>query len=330
MGKQKLCIVTDAWSPQINGVVTTLTNLVQQARDDGWEVLVIHPEMFVGISAPIYKEVKLCWTFGLKKKIKEFNPDHLHIATEGPLGLAARISFRREQYTTAYHTEWADFLNDLFGIPKTITWAFIRWFHSNGKVMVPTPSIRDELIKEKIKAEIVLFSRGVDLSYLTPTVKHKKNTVPRLLSVGRISIEKNLDAFCSLDHKKYDLVVVGDGPYLKKLKSKYPTVSFLGMLRGSDLANEYVKADCMVFTSVKDTFGLVIIESQSLGTPVAAFPVKGPKDVILPETGVIDDDIDLAITSALKLNRKKCSQIAKKTYNWKQVWTNFKNNLVKH
>lgn len=329
MAKQKLCIVTDAWLPQVNGVVTTLTNLIEQAEKDDWEILVIHPGLFPGISAPVYKEIKLCFTFGLKQKIIEFNPDHLHIATEGPLGLAARISFRRTQYTTAYHTEWADFLNDLLYIPKRLTWKYVRWFHSHGKVMVPTKSIKTELANHDIQAEIVLFGRGVNLSYLKPTVKHTNNKKSRLLNVGRVSVEKNLDVFCSLDHNKYELILVGNGPYLEKLKSKYPHVQFLGLKKGTELANEYAKADCMVFTSVKDTFGLVIIESQSLGTPVAAFPVKGPIDVVLPETGILDNNIEIAIEKALLLDRKNCAKIAKNTYNWTEVWDNFKSNLVK-
>jgi len=330
MERQKLCIVTDAWLPQVNGVVTTLTNLVKQAESNGWEVLVIHPGMFPGIPAPRYSEVKLCFTFGIKKMIRDFDPDHLHIATEGPLGISARISYRRRQYTTAYHTQWAMFLKDIMNIPESLTWKYVSWFHENGKVMVPTPSIRDELSSKNIRAEIVLFSRGVDLGHLKATVKHKKNKKPRLLSVGRVSREKNLDAFCSLDSNLYDLVVVGDGPYLAELKTRYPHVEFKGMLRGTDLANEYKLADCMVFTSVKDTFGLVIIESQCQGTPVAAFPVKGPIDVILPETGAMDKDISTAINAALKLDRNTCRDVAMKRYSWQRAWEDFKGNLVSH
>ena len=328
--EQKLCIVTDAWLPQINGVVTTLTNIVKQARNEGWEVLVIHPGMFPNISVPMYPEVKLSWAAGIKKQIEKFSPDHLHIATEGPLGIAARISYRREQYTTAYHTQWAPFLKDILKIPESITWRFMRWFHEHGKVMVPTPSIQQELLDNGIKAEVVLFSRGVDFDTLKPTITHKKNKKPRLLSVGRASVEKNLDVFCSLDPERYKLVLVGDGPYLESLKKRYPFVKFKGLLQGSDLANEYAKADCMVFTSVKDTFGLVIIESQSLGTPVAAYPVKGPIDVIKPSTGVMDLNLDLAIEKALLLDRNLCLQTARQIYSWEQSWKQFKTNLVKH
>jgi glycosyltransferase involved in cell wall biosynthesis len=203
MEKQKLCIVTDAWLPQVNGVVTTLTNIVKQAENEGWEVLVIYPGMFPNISAPKYPEIKLSWAWGIKKKIADFNPTHLHIATEGPLGLAARISYRREQYTTAYHTQWPMFLKDIIGLPENITWKFIRWFHEHGKVMVPTPSIRADLLSHGIKSNVVLFSRGVNLTTLKPTIEHKPNKKPVLLSVGRVSVEKNLDVFCNKQFKKF-------------------------------------------------------------------------------------------------------------------------------
>lgn len=327
---QKLCIVTDAWLPQVNGVVTTLTNIVEQAERDNWEVLVLHPGLFPGLKISNHHGIKLCLAFGLKKLIRKFSPDHLHIATEGPLGLAARISYQRSSYSTAYHTQWAPFLKDILNIPTKITWNFIKWFHKNGKVMVPTKSIKQQLTEKGILSEIVVFSRGVDLSKLTPTIKRTINKKPRLLSVGRVSKEKNLDVFCQLDHKKYDLIIVGDGPYLSDLKKKYPYVNFFGMLHGSELANQYLLADCMVFTSKKDTFGLVIIESQSLGTPVAAFPVNGPIDVILPNTGIMDNNINDAIEKAILLDRTICQNITMKNYSWQNAWNDFKSNLVKY
>lgn len=325
----KLCIVTDAWD-QVNGVVTTLTNLIREAEADGWEVMVIHPALFPNRAAPGYPEIKLCWPWGVRKMVRKFDPDHLHIATEGPLGLMARISFRRWSYTTAYHTQWAQYLKRLFRVPESLTWRFVRWFHQHGKVMVPTESIRQELIQNGIRAEVVLFGRGVDLSMLKPYITHTKNPRPRLLSAGRVSKEKNLDAFCQLDRDRYDLVMVGDGPYLQTLMRQYPWVQFLGMLRGPDLANEYVRADCTVFTSHTDTFGLVIIEAQCLGTPVAAYPVKGPVDVMLPETGAMDPDINRAISAALLLDRGICAKIAQDRYNWPAAWRQFRANLVDH
>jgi len=331
MERTRLCIVTDAWLPQVNGVVTTLTNLVEQAEKDNWEVLVIHPGLFKSIAAPGYPEVQLSWPYGLKQMIKDFKPHHLHIATEGPLGIRARISFRNKTFTTAYHTNWPQFLNNILKIPSAITWMFVKWFHANGKVMVPTQGIKEELERHKVGESIVLFSRGVNLTNLKPSILHMPSDRKiKLLCVSRISKEKNLDVFCNLDRKKYQLVLVGDGPYKQELMQKYPWVYFSGTRKGTDLANEYVNAECFVFPSLTDTFGLVMIEAQCLGTPVAAFPVNGPKDVILPETGVMDNDIEIAIQKALMLSRGKCQQIARQKYNWTSAWKQFKLNLIEH
>jgi len=330
MERTRLCIVTDAWLPQVNGVVTTLTNLVEQAEKDNWEVLVLHPCLFKNYSAPGYPEIKLSVPLGLKKMIKDFAPHYLHIATEGPLGIAARISFRNRTFTTAYHTNWPEFLNNIFFIPPKITKKFLTWFHHNGKVMVPTESIRQQLVKENIGKEVVLFSRGVDLDRLKPYIKHSNNKKINLLCVSRLSKEKNLDAFCSLDPSKYQLVLVGDGPYRDELIKKYTHVYFTGVLKGTDLANEYVKADCFVFPSKTDTFGLVMIESQCLGTPVAAYPVNGPIDVILEQTGVMDNNLEYAVEKALKLDRNICQAKAREVYNWTFAWNQFKSNLIQH
>ena len=200
----------------------------------------------------------------------------------------------------------------------------------DGRIAVRASREERELIAQGIKAEVELIGRGVDLTNLRPYIAHTTNAKPRLLSVGRVSKEKNLEAFCQLDSNKYDLVMVGDGPHLAELKRAYPAVQFMGMLQGTELANEYVRADCMVFTSHTDTFGLVIIESQCLGTPVAAFPVQGPVDVCLPETGVMDPDINTAIGTALLLDRIICAKTARDSYNWPAAWCQFRAKLVEH
>lgn len=331
MERTRLCIVTDAWLPQVNGVVTTLTNLVEQATNDGWEVFVIHPGLFKNMPAPGYSEVRLSWPYGLKQMIKDFKPHHLHIATEGPLGIRARVSFRNKTFTTAYHTNWPLFLKNILYIPPAITWKFIKWFHGNGKVMVPTKGIKKELEQHNVGESVVLFGRGVNLDNLKPSIKHKKtNGKPKLVCVSRISKEKNLDAFCKLSPNKYELLVVGDGPYKQELVNKYPWVYFSGILKGQQLANRYVQSDCFVFPSKTDTFGLVMIESQCLGTPVAAYPVNGPLDVILDETGAMDNNLEKAIAMALQLDRTACQTKAIDTYNWKKAWDQFKNNLIDH
>lgn len=324
----KLCIITDAWHPQVNGVVTTLENIIKQARLDGWEVFVIHPGLFHSISAPRYKEVSLAYPRGMIKMIRNFNPDHLHVATEGPLGLCARIAFRKKIYTTAYHTQWDDIAKDLIGLPKFITRMYIRWFHEHGQVMVSTKSVENYLMSINVKARIKYLHRGVDLDKQKVTKKIIRGDKPVLISVGRVSKEKNLDIFCKLDHTKFDLVLVGDGPMLDQLKENYPHVRFTGALYGSDLANEFASADCMVFTSKKDTYGLVIIESLCNGTPVAAYPVTGPIDIIDDNFGAIDNDIVIAIQKALLTDREKCATIAKNKFTWKSVWEQFKINLV--
>lgn len=330
MESPRLCIVTDAWHPQVNGVVTTLENIARQAVMDGWQVLIIHPEMFKSISAPSYPEVSLAIPIGMIKMIRDFKPDHLHVATEGPLGLCARIVFRKKIYTTAYHTQWDDFAKDLLGIPKWITRSYIRWFHEHGQVMVTTKTVAQYLKDIGVKAEIKLLGRGVSIDKLQTTKQHVRGDKPVLLSVGRVSKEKNLETFCELDHTKFDLVLVGDGPILEELKQKYPHVRFTGTLRGSDLANEFANADCFVFTSKKDTYGIVIIEALCNGTPVAAYPVQGPIDILDNDLGAMDDNIYIAIQKALLTNRKKCASIAQDRFTWKNVWEQFKSNLVEY
>lgn len=331
MEKPKLCIVTDAWHPQVNGVVTTLDNIVKQARLDGWEVLVIEPSMFVNFPAPSYPEVRLSLPIRMLRLIKKFKPDHLHVATEGPLGLRARVAYRKKVYTTAYHTSWDDIAKDIIGIPKSWTRNYMRWFHGHGQVMVSTRSVEDYLRHHYIADNIKYLTRGVNLEKLKPDIQRKDRVKPVLLSVGRVSKEKNLDAFCILDHDKYDLRVVGDGPILKDLRAKYPYVTFTGVLKGSELANEYLNADCFVFTSKKDTFGLVMIEAMSMGTPVAAYPVIGPIDVIRDGvTGFCDEDLEVAVQKSLTLDRREIQSIARTYYTWKNTWEQFKNNLVEY
>jgi glycosyltransferase involved in cell wall biosynthesis len=196
--------------------------------------------------------------------------------------------------------------------------------------MVPTKGIKEELENNNVGESVVLFGRGVNLDNLKPSVKYKKSDKIKLVCVSRISKEKNLDAFCKLSPSKYELLVVGDGPYKSELVNRYPWVYFSGLLRGQQLADRYIQADCFVFPSKTDTFGLVMIESQCLGTPVAAYPVNGPLDVILSETGVMDDNIEIAIQKALLLDRKTCARIAKETYNWQNAWKQFKGNLIGH
>lgn len=328
--QNNLTIITDAWSAT-NGVVTTLQNCVREAEKEGWNVTVIHPEMFPNIGAPGNKDVRLCLPIGLSKLIKD--DSHIHIATEGVLGMAAMMlcKNRKWHYTTAYHTKWPDFLKHIYGINPKITTKCLKWFHKNSlSVLTTTETMVQELKDSGITDKAVAWTRGVNVQdFAHPRYVNNFGKKTKLVSVGRISKEKNLDVFCSLDPEKYDLTVVGDGAYLPELKEKYTHINYVGMKKGQELADEYRKADVMVFTSQADTFGLVMIESMYMGTPVAAFPVTGPNDVIdVGVTGFTDSDLDVAINKCLWLNRRQVSTYARKKWTWSNAWHIMRDNLV--
>jgi glycosyltransferase involved in cell wall biosynthesis len=333
---KRLTIVTDSWLPSVNGVITTLKNTIKEAEQDGWTVTVIHPGMFKSWLAPGSHDVMLSIPFGMGKKIAETKPDHIHIAVEGPLGIAA-VSYckkKKIKYTTAYHTKWPEFLNHIYKVPTSITVKALRWFHKGSeRVLTTTQTMVDELRDQGISDKGVAWTRGVNADvYADPRYEWyswRDNQQVKLVSVGRISKEKNLDAFCKLDPNYYDLTVVGDGPYLEELKENYPHVKFVGMKHGKELAQYYRDAEVMVFTSKTDTFGLVMIESMYMGTPVAAFPVPGPIDVIKQNvTGFCDDDLKRAIGKCLAMDRKKVANTARKQWTWRKAWEIMRNNLV--
>jgi len=328
--RTRLCIVTDAWKPQVNGVVTTLTNLVAKAKAEGWEVLIIHPGLFPNTPAPLYPEVSLSLPIGMTRMIKKFKPHHLHVATEGPLGLRARFAFRKEVFTTAYHTHWEDFMWDICRLPRFLTRSYIRWFHEKGIVMAPTLSVGEYLLsKVRVQSRIRFLTRGVDPDRLRASrPRTEKGDKVRLLCVSRASVEKNLNDFCSLDSEKYDLTLVGDGPILGQLRELYPKVRFTGKLDGADLADEYQDADVFVFPSRKDTFGIVMVEAAYFGTPVAAYPISGPADVITPITGCMSENLEEAIERCLDLDRVKVADYSRMLYTWDRAWASFKKNLV--
>jgi len=324
-------IVTDNTPNQINGVVTTYTNLEKFANSDGYNIVYIDPGQYFNIACPGYPEVRLSWAWQVHKKIRQLDPDYIHIATEGPLGVAVKL-FCDDQglgYTTAYHTNFPEFLNKLFYLPKFITRAYLRWFHSRSRaVLTTTETMVKHLSTLGIGSRAVSWTRGVDRDYLKPTKKwsHERD-MPVILYVGRISKEKNLEKICELSDR-YQVEIVGDGPYLNTLQKKYPRVNYLGYQKGRILADSYARADVFVFPSLSDTFGIVMIEAMSLGTPIAAYPVTGPSDVVVSGVnGFLDQDLDRAIQGCLTLDRnkvKKSSQI----WGWNNCWNIFKNNLV--
>ena len=318
----KILLVTDAWKPQVNGVVTTLENLVKKLSINN-DVKIIEPNSFVSVPIPFYKEIKLSLNvFKIKKIINDFRPDLIHIATEGPLGLYARkvCLVEKLKFSSSYHTNFPLYLKKMLGIPVQFTNRFERWFHNAACVtFVNTPSHKKEL--EEIGIEkLALWSRGIDENIFSPTPSDRNNSY--YLYVGRVSKEKNLESFLSLELDKKK-VVVGDGPSLKSLKKKYPDVEFLGYKFGRELAEIYSNACVKVFPSRTDTFGIVMIEANACGTPVAGYPVTGPIDVVKNgENGYLNKDLHQAIKQAQKIDPKSCIAYSKK-YSWDEVASNF-------
>jgi glycosyltransferase involved in cell wall biosynthesis len=331
---KKILIITDNTTDQINGVVTTFKNLERVAAKDGYSFYFITPLMFKNYSCPGYPEVKLSLPYKLGKKIKKHNPDYIHIATEGPLGLAARVYLQVEgiKYNTSYHTKFPEFLQKMYRIPPKITYCYLRWFHKHSeRVLTTSQTMVQELIDNKFKNNVLPWTRGVDRDNLKPTQEFKHtfyhNLKPIVLYVGRVSKEKNLTALCELQNY-YNIEIVGDGPERISLERKYHKVKFLGYKTGSELADCYAKADVFCFPSKLDTFGIVMIEAMSLGTPIAAYPVTGPKDIIeLGINGIMDDNLKTAIDKALKLDRNQVKQ-SSEIWTWEKCWEIFKNNLV--
>jgi glycosyltransferase involved in cell wall biosynthesis len=319
-------IVTDTYE-QVNGVSTTYKNMVIQSD---YTIAVLHPGMFKYTSARLYPEVQICTQpLEVWKTLKKLQPPSMHIATEGVLGIVARHYCRHYKipYTTAYHTKFPEFLKEIAHVPEFITYAFLRWFHKGSKAILTTTKTMCQELTEHGFKNAVSWTRGVNLEELgegrvTSNLSHA--TKPLLLSVGRVSKEKNLDVFCQLNKNKYRLRMVGDGPYLEELKAKYPWVEFAGYKHGKELGQEYADADCMVFTSHTDTFGLVMIESMCMGTPVAAFKVTGPTDAIhLGQTGYYNKNLNRAITDALDLDRELVMHHARQEWSWANAYKIF-------
>ena len=328
--RKKILIITDNLKDQINGVVSTFKNIEICADSDGYDFVYIDPGQFSYIDCPGYAEVKISWPRGIGKRIEEINPDHIHIATEGPIGLAARIWCDRNGYfyNTSYHTKFPEFLHTLYNIPIGLTYRYVRWFHKHsGRVLTTTNSMVEELKTKGFRSDIISWSRGVNREQLNPSVKHLKQIVPKVLYVGRVSKEKNLDDLCQYQND-FNIVIVGDGPYRKELEKKYNRVEFVGYKIETELANHYVSADVFCFPSTNDTFGIVMIEAMSLGVPVAAYDVTGPKDVI--ENGVngyVGNNLYECIKGCLYLNRNKVQESSNK-WTWQNCWKIFKDNLI--
>ncbi|SAK54852.1 group 1 glycosyl transferase [Caballeronia catudaia] len=327
----KIMIVTDAWEPQVNGVVRTLTQTTKELTALGHRVELLTPLEFRTIPCPTYPEIRLSLLPARRvaERIDAFGPDALHIATEGPLGLAARSYALRHKlpFTTAYHTRFPEYVKARFGIPLALTYRFLHWFHKGSQaVMAPTPVVKSDLEQYGF-TNVVLWTRGVDLDIFHPMESKVLNTArPIFLYVGRVAVEKNVEAFLKLDlpGSKW---VAGEGPALAELKSRYTNVNYLGVLSQTELAKVYAAADVFVFPSKTDTFGLVLLEAMACGTPVAAYPVTGPIDVLGTDgPGALDADLREACLEALKIERADARAWAER-FSWRAASEQFASHL---
>ncbi len=323
----KIALVTDAWYPQVNGVVRTLARLGEEAAALGHEIAPITPESFVTVPCPTYPEIRLALRPGgrLDRLLEAARPEALHIATEGPLGLAARrwCLARRRAFTTAFHTRFPEYVAARTGLPPGVGYAWLRRFHRpSAGVMVATERLCAELAGRGF-TRLKLWSRGVDTELFRPREESVVDLPrPRHLFVGRVAVEKNLRAFLDLELPGSKLVV-GGGPQLESLRRRYADAAFLGPRFGEELAEIYASCDVFVFPSLTDTFGLVMLEALASGLPVAAFPVPGPLDVIGDSgVGVLDRDLALAARRALHIPRDRCRDYAL-GYSWRKTAERF-------
>ncbi len=308
---RRIALVTDAWAPQVNGVVTTLEQVTAQLRARGCELDVIQPRDFRTVPCPTYPSIRLALLPGsaLARRLRDFAPDAVHLATEGPLGVAARAFCLAQgwPFTTSFHTQFPEYLRARAPIPLTWTYAWLRRFHgAAARTLVATQTVSDRLAARGF-TRLTRWTRGVDTALFRPRGKQAFDLPrPIALFVGRVAVEKNIEAFLELrlDGSK---VVIGDGPDLARLRARHPAVTFTGELRGETLATHVSAGDVFVFPSRTDTFGLVMLEAMACGLPVAAYPVPGPLDVVSPGvSGVLDEDLGRAIEGALRLSPADC------------------------
>jgi glycosyltransferase involved in cell wall biosynthesis len=306
----RILIATDAWRPQVNGVVHSLEQMSAAARKQGASCEFLTPQGFTTLPLPTYPDIRLALVGrrAAARRIEAIAPDHIHIATEGPIGLATRSYCRRagRAFTTSYHTRFPEYIRARAPVPESLAYAFLRWFHAPAvAVMTPTPTIRDELTRRGF-GRVKIWSRGVDHDLFHPRpIDALALPRPIFLYVGRLAVEKNLAALLALDLPG-STVIVGGGPARAALQRAYPNAHFLGPRSGEALAEIYASADVFVFPSRTDTFGIVLIEALASGLPVAAFPVAGPLDVIgASGAGALSEDLRAACLAALEIPRER-------------------------
>ena len=328
----RILLVSDAWTPQVNGVVRTLQQVRAECEALGHRVELISPDLFRTVPCPTYPEIRLalCPGRAIGRRIDALRPEAVHIATEGPLGLAARRQCLRRglPFTSSYHTRFPEYVHARFPVPLALAYAWMRWFHRpSAAVMVATRSIRRDL-EARGFANIAEWSRGVDTELFRPD-REPALRLPRPvhLYVGRVAVEKNLEAFLAMPIDAGSKLVVGDGPQLAQLQAKYTNVHFAGAKFGEDLARHYASGDVFVFPSLTDTFGLVLLEALATGLPVAAYPVPGPLDVIGDSgCGALDQDLARASAQALAIPRARSRAYALQ-FSWRRCAEQFLQNL---
>jgi glycosyltransferase involved in cell wall biosynthesis len=327
----RILVATDAWHPQVNGVVRTLTTMAEAARALGAEVDFLTPLSFRTFAMPSYRDLRVALPRPAKiaRLIADSNPDSIHIATEGPIGLLVRRYCRKHElpFTTSFHTRFPDYVSARAPVPESWVWSTLRWFHGASQaVMAATPALANELRGRGFR-NVVLWPRGVDTTLFRPRDVDLCQPKPVFVCVGRVAVEKNLEAFLELDLPG-SKVIVGDGPARFALQQKYPDAVFLGALQGEALAEVYAAADVFVFPSKTDTFGLVLLEALASGLPVAAFPVTGPRDVIgAAPVGVLDEDLRKACLEALSIPAQACVDFAAK-HTWEASAQAFIDNMA--
>lgn len=303
-----LCIVTDAWHPQVNGVVTTLDQMIKRAAERGFTVTVIHPNTFKTVATPGYPEIRLAWNAWDLAKQLPTNIDAIHIATEGPLGIAARLLCWRRgwRYTTGYHTNFPEYLQHRTKLPARLFYPLFRLLHQGSNaVLTPSSATAERLHRDLGVMKAVVWGRGYDADIFKPVARPETHQRLQLIYVGRVSVEKNLEDLLKLSlDPALDVHIVGDGPDRDRLEASYQQATFHGYKRGAELAKHYQLADVFVFPSRTDTFGIVMVEAMACGTPVAAYPVEGPIEAVDPGVGgALNEDLSQAIYQAAALPR---------------------------
>lgn len=340
--KKRLLIVTDAAAPQVNGVVRTLTTTIEHiSKKDEYELLVITPHYFNSFTLPKWMgiEQEISFVYSAKKQlwsmIDEFNPTLIHIAVEGPLGIEARNYCVEKQlcFTTAYHTMFPEYLHAKYKIPTWVGYKFMKWFHEPSCcVMVAIDSLETLLRSNGFVNSFKRWSRGVDTNMFASDSRSIYTIEPNYaLYVGRVSHEKNIEAFLRSNTPNLRKVIVGDGPLREQLEEKYPDAEFVGTKKCEELAAYYANAAVFVFPSKTDTFGLVMVEALACGTPVVAYNVPSPCDILTPDVSVLSDDEDLsdAIQLAVQtIDRARCRMLVEQTYTWDLATFQFLSNLV--